>query len=433
VASIGKAKRIRIYVKEGEKVGAKPAHLAILELLRLENAQGATVLRGIEGFGATGELHASHLVDVAHQLPLVIEWIDRAEAVDALLPRVKALVPHGLMTVDETEIALYEPHPVRELPPALSASDVMSRQLATAAKDTPVREVVELMLGKTYRAVPVVDEGIPVGIITNTDLIRRGGLDVRLDLLDSLEQPEVHSLLERLASGGKVAADVMTAGPVTVDATASLPRVAEIMTHRRLKRLPVVDGHGVLVGIVSRLDLLRTAAGGFERGEPEVRKIGFSGNTPLTRIMRRDVPSVHRDTALAGVIQAVVSTRLNRALVVDAGGHPLGIVTDAELLDRLTPSLRPGALRSLMNRLPFTHPTAEERETEQHARARTAQDLMVPRVATAPESASLSEAIAAMLRGSEKVLAVTDASGRVVGIVDRADLLHGLVQHRTEA
>jgi CBS domain-containing protein len=432
VEYVGRAKRVRIYIKEGEKVGMKPAHIAVLDLLRLENAQGATVLRGIEGFGAAGEIHVSHFVGVGQQLPLVIEWIDRAEIVDTLLPRVKALIPHGLMTVDETEIALYQPHPVRELSPALTAADVMSRQVATAAKDTPLREVVELMLGKTYRAVPVVDEGIPVGIITNSDLVRRGGLDVRVELLESLEQPEAHSLLERLSSGGKVAADVMTPGPVAVDATASLRRVAEIMTHRRLKRLPVVDDHGTLVGMVSRLDLLRTAAGGFERGEPEVREIGLAGNAPLSRVMRRDIPSVHRDTPLAGVLQAVMSTRLNRALVVDSEGHPVGVVTDAEILDRLTPSLRPGALRSLMNRLPFTHPSAEERETEHHARAQKAEDLMVPNVATAREDTSLSAAIAVMLRGSQKVLAVTDATGRVVGIVDRADLLHGLVQHRTE-
>ena len=429
---VGRAKRVRIYVNEGDKVGMKPAHAAVLELLRMENAQGATVLRGIEGFGAAGELHVSRLVDIGQRLPLVIEWVDRAETVEALLPRVKALVPRGLITVEETEIALHEPQPLRELPPALTAADVMSRQVATASKETPVREVVELMLGKTYRAVPVVDEGVPIGIITNTDLVRRGGLDVRVDLLESLGRSEVHSLLEQLASRGKLAEDVMTPGPVTVDATASLPRVAEIMTHRRLKRLPVVDEHGVLMGIVSRLDLLRTAAGGFGRDEPGPREIGLRANVSLSGIMRRDIPAVHLDTPLAGVLQAVVSTRLNRALVVDSAGHPVGVVTDAELLDRLTPSLRPGALHSLMNRFPFTHPTAEERETEQHARARTARDLMVPSVATALQSASLAQAIAVMLRGSEKVLAVTDASGRVVGIVDRADLLHGLVQHRTE-
>ena len=105
----------------------------------------------------------------------------------------------------------------------------------------------------------------------------------------------------------------------------------------------------------------------------------------------------------------------------------LGLVTDAELLDRLTPSLRPSALRSLMHRLPFAHATPAEHAAEQHAHARRAADLMVADVPTAREETLLSAAIATMLEGSHKVLAVVDELGRLSGIVDRADLLRGLV------
>ncbi len=145
---VGKGRRVRIYVNEGDKVGWKPAHLALLEFLRRENAQGATVLRGVEGFGAAGRIHVSHLVDVAQDLPIVVEWIDRPEVVERLIGRVKEMVPRGLITVDETEIVLYQPQPLRDLPGALTAADVMSRQVASVSKDTPLREVVELMLGK---------------------------------------------------------------------------------------------------------------------------------------------------------------------------------------------------------------------------------------------------------------------------------------------
>jgi CBS domain-containing protein len=426
---VGKALRVRIYVDEGQKVRRKPAHLAILEFLRRENAQGATVIRGVEGFGAAGQIHVSHLVDVAGDLPVVIEWIDSPAVVERLIGRVKELVPRGLITVDETEIVLNAPHPVRDLPAALTAADVMSRQVVSVSKETPLREVVEQMLGKVYRAVPVVEGGAPVGIITNSDLVHEGGLGFRLDLLAALDQPELHAVLERLASGAKVAAEVMTPGPVTVDLRTPLPRVAEIMTHRRLKRLPVVDEHGALVGMVSRVDLLRTASATADRKEPVAREMGLRGNLPLSRVMRRDVPTVHPGTPLAEVLQAVISTRLNRALVVDADRRVLGVITDAEMLERLTPSLRSGALRSLLHRLPFAHPSPEDRATEQHARARRASDLMKPGVAMATEDTLLSDAIATMLRDGQKVLAVTDGSGRLVGVVDRADLLHGLTPH----
>ncbi|HTP51933.1 MAG TPA: DUF190 domain-containing protein [Anaeromyxobacteraceae bacterium] len=429
---VGKAKRVRIYLNEEDRVGRKWAPQVILGLLRDEGAQGASVFRGVEGFGATGEIHVSHLPDATRKLPILVEWVDRPERVERLLPRLKEMVPHGFITVDETEIVLYEPCPVRDLPKILTAADVMQREVTSVTRDTPVRRVVELMLGKVYRTVPVLDRGVPVGIISSGDLVQRGGLGVRLDLLASLDKPEIHELLERLASTGKVAADVMTPRPVTVTAATRLPRVAEVMAHGRLKRLPVVDERGACVGMVSRVDLLRTAARGFEPGEEKPWEPGLAGDTPLSRVMRRDVPVVHPDTPLPEVLQAIIATRLHRALVVDRERRVVGIVTDADLLDRLTPSLRPGALRSLMHRLPFAHSPKEKPASEHHATGSTAADLMTEEVPSAAESTLLSAAIATMLRESHKVLAVVDSDGRLSGIVDRADLLHGLVWRKDE-
>jgi CBS domain-containing protein len=138
------------------------------------------------------------------------------------------------------------------------------------------------------------------------------------------------------------------------------------------------------------------------------------------------VPTVHPESALPEVFQAVISTRLNRALVVDHERRPVGLVTDAELLERVTPALRPGALRSLVERLPFGGGKGEE-TLAGHTRGRTAADVMSRSVPTAREDALLSDAIATMLRGQDKVLAVTDGDGRLVGILDRADLLHALL------
>jgi CBS domain-containing protein/PII-like signaling protein len=424
--TLGKAKRVRIYVSEDDRVGVRPLHLAILELLRRENAQGATVIRGFEGFGATGQIHVSHLAEVPWRLPIIVEWIDRPEQIERLTPRIRELVRHGLITVDDTDVILFEPHPVRDLTPTAMVRDVMNREVVSVSRSTPVRDVVGLMLANTYRAVPVVENNRPVGIITNGDLVQRGGLGVRVDLLKSLDKPELHDILERLSQQSATAAEVMTAAPVTVSDTTTVPEAAEVMVRRRLKRLPVVDEQGTLIGIVSRVDLLRTAGVGFGGKAPVPRELGLDGDTPLARVMRRDVPTVHPGSPLAEVFQAVISTRLNRALVVDEERRPVGLVTDAELLERVTPALRPGAIRSLMQRLPFGHAKGEE-SVASHTRGRTAADVMSRQVATVREDVLLSDAIAAMLRGGQKVLAVTDIDGRLVGIVDRADLLHGLI------
>jgi CBS domain-containing protein len=423
--TLGKAKRVRIYVNEDDRSGGRPLHLAIVELLRRENAQGATVIKGFEGFGATGRLHVSTLVDVAWRLPVVVEWIDTPEQVERLAPRVRELVRHGLITVDDTDVLLFEPHPVRDVTSTARVRDVMSKDVVSVTPSTPVRQVVELTLGKTYRAVPVLENGRPVGIITSSDVVHRGGLGVRLDLLASLDKPALHDTLQKLSEQNRTAADVMTRDPVTVNASAPLPAAAETMVRRRLKRVPVIDDAGALVGMLSRVDLLRTATVGFGGKAPIPREMGLDGDSPLSRVMRRDVPTVHPDSPLPEVFQAVISTRLNRALVVDAERRPVGLVTDAELLERVTPALRSSALRSLMHRLPFGHRPDEDA----HTRGRHAADVMTRELATVREDVLLSDAIATMLRGNEKVLAVTDASGKLVGMVDRADLLHGLTPH----
>ena len=147
----GKAKRVRIYVNEGDVYGHQPIDAALVAFLRKEGAAGATVLRAIEGFGSSGKIHTLRWVDLAERLPIVIEWIERAEQVERLLPRIQEMIKHGLITVEDTEVVLCRAYPVRDISPALHASDVMSREVVSVSPEASVREVVKLMLGKSYR------------------------------------------------------------------------------------------------------------------------------------------------------------------------------------------------------------------------------------------------------------------------------------------
>ena len=128
------------------------------------------------------------------------------------------------------------------------------------------------------------------------------------------------------------------------------------------------------------------------------------------------------------MLQAVVATRLNLELVVYAERRVVGIVTDEEVLDRVTPAMRTGTLKSLMHRLPFVHVGKAELEAEHHARARKAADLMLTEVAIAREDQLLRDAIAPMMRSPHKLVAVVDKDGRLTGALDRADILRGLIQ-----
>ena len=100
-----KAKRVRIYLEEDDRIGHRPAHLAVIELLREHRAAGASVFRGLGGFGSSGVVHTVNLGDLVEKLPMVIEWIDAPERVERLLAEVERLVPRALVTIDDTEVA----------------------------------------------------------------------------------------------------------------------------------------------------------------------------------------------------------------------------------------------------------------------------------------------------------------------------------------
>jgi PII-like signaling protein len=102
----GPGQRVRIYIGEQDKAAGshRPLWEDLLRLLRQEGAAGATMFRGLAGFGAHSRLHVARLAEIVPDLPVVVEWIDSPEQVDRLLPRICDMVTSGTITVDEVSI-----------------------------------------------------------------------------------------------------------------------------------------------------------------------------------------------------------------------------------------------------------------------------------------------------------------------------------------
>src|SRR5437762_1636278 len=98
---VGLGKRVQIFIDEGDSVAGKSLYSTVLQRLHDEGAAGATVTRGIAGFGAHSRIHTAGLADVASPLPLVITWIDAPDRVERLLPMICRLVREGLITVED--------------------------------------------------------------------------------------------------------------------------------------------------------------------------------------------------------------------------------------------------------------------------------------------------------------------------------------------
>jgi len=404
MAGMQRGTRVRIYFDQADHAGHTPLATAVVQLLWREHASGVTVVNAVEGFGASRQLHSARLVDVGANAPVIVEWLERPERFDEIWPQLEPLVRHAVVTVETVDMLVGPHHSLRTLSAAATVGEVMRTDLVTVAPDAPLREVVARMRSDDLRFVPVVDGGALAGVITNSDLVTRGGLALRLELLDAAGHGDA------LVVADRAAAEVMTPDPVAAKPGMSLTEAAHLMLDLGLKRLPVVDG-GRLVGLVSRIDLLRTVADTVpEQGRPA----GVTDARTAGEAAAVDVPTVHLDTPVADVLDAVVSTRLNRAVVVDERDRVLGLVSDAELLRRLG-----GEQHGLLDRL-------MRRGGDGHAvHGRTAADLMVAPVVTVPRDLPLRDAIARMLGDNLKLLPVVDEQGRLHGMIDRADALRG--------
>ncbi len=100
-------KLLRIFVGEQDKSDGRPTYEAIVRLARAEGLAGATVLRGIEGFGRTSVLHTAKILRLSGDLPIVVEIVDSVEKIDAFLPKLDGLVVGGLVTVERAEVLVY--------------------------------------------------------------------------------------------------------------------------------------------------------------------------------------------------------------------------------------------------------------------------------------------------------------------------------------
>jgi len=97
-------KRLRLFVGESEMWQGKPLAQVVIEQARLHHIRGATVVRGIEGFGPEHHLSTERLPDVAVNLPLIIDLVDTNERIEAILPILDRMLQRGTLTVSPVEI-----------------------------------------------------------------------------------------------------------------------------------------------------------------------------------------------------------------------------------------------------------------------------------------------------------------------------------------
>ncbi len=409
------AQRLRIYIGESDQWQGKPLYAALLDQLKQSGMAGATVTRGVAGFGAHSRIHTAAILRLSEDLPLIVEVVDSPEKIRLALESIRVMVNEGLITVEPVEVIAYTHRYLHPLPADRPVAEIMTHNPVTVRAGDSALEAWERMLQHNLKSLPVLDEdGRVAGVLTFEDYLERVGLNARLAVAQRLDEDSLRAEMDVLRRSQLKVSNVMSKPPVTVQANETVGLAAQRMVEHEITRLPVIDESGKLVGVVSRLDLLRQVMNVPHQAHKHTAA-PVSGRL-AGEIMSTDVPQVRQDERLSKIISAFLSSGQHRLIVVDGKGRPAGLISDSDVVGRIQPPLRKGILGALRgrNRPPDVSITAAE--------------LMSPGVETITADTTLVEAIQKMLPAGRKWLVVVDVEGKPVGLVDREIALRALIR-----
>ena len=411
-----KAKRLIIYIGESDKWRGKALHVALLETLRTQGMAGATVTRGLAGFGAHSIVHTANILVLSMDLPLIIQVIDTPEKIESVLKVIAPMVGEGLITLDDVEVVKYTHRYLNPLPADKRVADVMTHKVITLADTTPIAVAWETMLKHLLKALPVLNKnGEVVGILTDEDLLERAGLEQHLSIAERLDEKMLHSELNGLRSSPLKVADVMTSPAITIRGDEPLSIAAARMAEQGIKRLPVLDEKGKLIGVLSRVDVLKQVVS--EESKKRAAKAPSGAARTVGEIMIPEVPTIQENARLADVVARFLEAGTRRLIVVNEAGQPLGMISDADAVTRV----QPASQRSVMQALRGGKKLPNEKIT--------ASQLMSLQVLSASPDTPLMEATHMMLSQKRKWMVIVNTDGKAIGLVDRQVLFKALMHH----
>jgi hypothetical protein len=102
----GPAVKLSIYLSDGAKHHGIPVYTSLLDFLFKNGVYGATVLKGVAGFGSTHRIHSAHILEISDHLPIKIEILETREKIEALLPEIEKRTGSGIIEIQDTTIRI---------------------------------------------------------------------------------------------------------------------------------------------------------------------------------------------------------------------------------------------------------------------------------------------------------------------------------------
>lgn len=111
---IGEKVLMRIFVGEARRHAHRPLYEALVELLMAEGVTGATVLKGVAGYGAHRVYHTHKLLELSADMPIILEVVESQEKIDAIMPKLDEMIDGGMITLEKATVIRYSHKPEKE-------------------------------------------------------------------------------------------------------------------------------------------------------------------------------------------------------------------------------------------------------------------------------------------------------------------------------
>jgi CBS domain-containing protein len=414
---------IEIFSSEDVSFRGRPLHEAVIDYVRgLKIAARCAVFKGAAGCYESGEVATPNVLELSYDMPLKIEILLPSAERQPVLSTLEEMVSEGVVALRRLELHSFRARGFL-LPRQIKVRDVMTPGPKTVAINTRIKEIIRLLSCSNFYGVPVVDDDKrPIGMITEWDLIQKAGLPLRVGLLSEADWEHIDPALEPIAD--KQARDIMAQPVVSIAADDFVAKAVDQMVASGLKRLPVVDDVGRLVGMLSRWDVFRTITEvspdwqAMKKHDVAVGDLRY-----VSDIMRRDTHTVRPEASIEDLMRLIDANDIQRVAVTDASGHYLGLISDRDLLAAFSEHY-PGLWERFADKILFAAKGERHRLVGAELRSKRAADVMRTDLPTVQEHTSLDEAIRLMVEKDRKRLPVVDAEGRLSGLISRGELLH---------
>jgi len=415
-------KAIEIFTSEEARCRNMPVADAVIRYIRdLKITARCIVTRGIAGCYETGEAVTGRLEVLSFNMPIRIYIVLPATDAETVLAALDDMYIDGIIVLHDFNVVS---HRVRNafFPRQLLVRDVMTPDPKSISPDRPLSDAVGLLLSSIFTGLPVIDDqGRPVGVITQSDLITRGGMPLRLGLLAVSEKDRLAAVLEKLAA--RHVAEAMTTPAIIIASDRRLSEAVDLMLEKGAKRLPVVDENGRLSGMLSRLDIFRTVM----REAPDwkafqAQAVEVDHLKRVKDILRRDTRTVSPDTPIEEVIRIIDQNDIQRVAVVDTDNRLMGLISDHDLLSFFKQDQEGiwGLLARVKQAFSSDAHTGDLRNRLADTLAAT---VMNTDLITVREETLIEEAIMVMTEKALKRLPVVDEDDRFKGMISRDSLL----------